>query len=115
MSKPSDFFNYKNGTLCSDGIKLTSIADKTGTPVYVYSAAAFLKPLKEIQTGLKGIDHTVCFAVKANSNVAILKMLADAGAGMDLVSGGELFRAGVAGVPAKNRFFPALEKPRVKS
>lgn len=110
MSKPLDFFNYKNGTLSADGVSLDCVADLTGTPVYVYSASAFLSPLKQLQEGLKSLDHTVCFAVKSNSNIAILKLLADAGAGMDLVSGGELYRAGLAGVPGERIVFSGVGK-----
>lgn len=87
MSKPLDFFNYQKDLLSSGGVTLSEVAKQVGTPVYVYSADAFLKPLKEINAGLNQVDHTVCFAVKSNSNIAILKMLAQAGAGMDLVSG----------------------------
>src|SRR4051812_9677072 len=110
MSAPLDFFEYKNGSLSSDGVKLEKIADTVGTPCYIYSADAFLTPLREFQKGLAGIDHTVCFAVKSNSNIAILKLLAENGAGMDLVSGGELFRAGIAGVAPSKVVFSGVGK-----
>ena len=110
MSKPQDFFPYRNGILHAERTPLPKIARKFGTPVYVYSAEAFIKPLHEIQRGLKSIDHLVCFAVKSNSNVSILKMLAREGAGMDLVSGGELFRAGVAGVRPDRIVFSGVGK-----
>lgn len=110
MSRPTDFFNYKNGVLTSDGVSLYDIAEITGTPVYVYSTNALLSPLKELQKGLKGIDYMVCFAVKSNSNLGILKLLADAGAGMDLVSGGELFRVAMAGVDPKKTVFSGVGK-----
>src|SRR5688572_28915197 len=99
MSFPLDHFPYRNGALTAQGVPLSEIADFTGTPVYVYNAEAFLSPLRELQAGLAGVDHLVCFAVKSNSNIAVLKLLMEAGAGMDLVSGGELFRAQMAGVP----------------
>jgi diaminopimelate decarboxylase len=101
MTQPLQFFGYRNGKLSTDGIPLDEVARLVGTPAYVYSADAFLTPLREIQKGLESVDHLVCFAVKANSNVAILKMLADAGAGTDLVSGGELYRAEMARVPGE--------------
>jgi diaminopimelate decarboxylase len=111
MSSPLDFFQYdRSQELCTDGMKLSEIARKMGTPVYVYNASAFLEPLKELKKGLKTLDHLICFAVKSNSSLAILKMLADAGAGMDLVSGGELYRAEKAGVPRDRIVFSGVGK-----
>jgi diaminopimelate decarboxylase len=110
MSKPLDFFTYQNGSLSADDVALSEVADLIGTPVYVYSANAFQAPLRELQKGLKGIDHLICFAVKSNSNIAILKLLAEAGAGMDLVSGGELYRAQAAGVPGDRIVFSGVGK-----
>ena len=112
MSRSSEFFLYQDKSLSTDHVTLSEIAKKTGTPVYVYSAAALLKPLKELQQGLAGIDHLVCFAVKSNSNIAVLKLLASHGAGMDLVSGGELFRAEKAGVSADKIVFSGVGKTR---
>lgn len=110
MSTPLDHFKYKNGSLAADGVALEKVADKVGTPFYAYSAEGFLKPLRELQKGLAGLDHLICFAVKSNSNIAILKLLADAGAGMDLVSGGELHRAGIAGVSPRKIVFSGVGK-----
>lgn len=110
MSRPTDFFNYKNGILTSDEVSLASVAEHTGTPVYVYSAQGLLSPLLELQKGLAGLDHMICYAVKSNSNLGILKLLADAGAGMDLVSGGELFRVEAAGVDPKKIVFSGVGK-----
>jgi hypothetical protein len=73
MSGPLDYFKYSGGELKVDGVSLSEIAKKNGTPVYVYSAQAFLKPLQALQEGLRGIDHLICFAVKSNSNISILK------------------------------------------
>src|SRR4051812_43513867 len=102
MTTPYDFFHYKDGVLKAEQVALDHIAEEVGTPVYVYSKEAFLSPLRELKEGLSEVDSLICFAVKANSNLAVLKLLAGAGAGMDLVSGGELFRALKAGVdPAK--------------
>jgi diaminopimelate decarboxylase len=115
MSAPLDFFQYdRSQNLCADGIRLSEIAQKLGTPVYVYNAAAFLEPLKEFKKGLRSLDHLVCFAVKSNSSLAILKMLAQAGAGMDLVSGGELYRAEKAGVPRNRIVFSGVGKTSVE-
>jgi diaminopimelate decarboxylase len=110
MSLPTDFFHYKKNALSVDGVLLSKIAEEVGTPAYVYSAEAFLSPLKELQRGLRSIDHLICFAVKANSNLGILKLLDQAGAGMDLVSGGELHRAGLAGVSSKKIVFSGVGK-----
>ena len=89
MSRPSDYFKHVGGELQSEGVALSKIAEKVGTPVYVYSADALRAPLRALKQGLGGIDHLVCFAMKSNSNIAVLKLLSDEGAGMDLVSGGE--------------------------
>ena len=110
MTAPLDFFRYGAGGLSVDGVRLEDIADKVGTPCYVYSAEAFLKPLRELEKGLAGLDHMICFAVKSNSNIAILSLLAKAGAGMDLVSGGELYRAAAAGAPARKIVFSGVGK-----
>lgn len=110
MSAPFDYFQYKSGKLTAEGVSLEKIADLTGTPVYIYSAEAFLSPLRELKKGLAKLDHLVCFAVKSNSNIAILKMLADEGAGMDLVSGGELYRAGAAGIAGGKIVFSGVGK-----
>jgi diaminopimelate decarboxylase len=115
MSRPLDFFKYeRDSELSVAGVPLSRIAEQVGTPVYVYSAEAFLRPLRELQDGLKSLDHVVCFAVKSNSNISILKMLHHAGAGMDLVSGGELYRAGLAGVPGSKIVFSGVGKTRAE-
>ncbi len=85
-SRSQDFF-------CED-VSVQRLSAAVQTPFYLYSAAAFLKPLREMQNELKGHPHQIFFAVKANSNIAILNLLYQAGAGLDIVSGGELYRAG---------------------
>src|SRR5438093_2483622 len=81
------------------------MAEKFGTPTYVYSAGTILDHYARLDAALALLDHLICYAVKANSNRAILKLLADAGAGFDIVSGGELFRVLAAGGdPAKCTF-----------
>src|SRR5512140_696449 len=93
---------YLDRTLTVDGIALADVAAKTGTPCYVYSAATILGNYRAYEEPLQGFPHTVCYAMKANGNLAILKLLADAGAGFDIVSGGELYRVLKAGGdPAK--------------
>src|SRR5690606_7686481 len=95
-------FSYVNGQLQADGVNLAEVAAEFGTPCYVYSRAALEARLRAYQSPLEGIPHLVCYAVKANSNLALLQVLAKLGAGFDIVSGGELervLRAG--GDPAK--------------
>ena len=100
-------FQYRNGALHCEDVDLARVAGKFGTPTYVYSAETILDHYARLDAALAPLDHLICYAVKANSNRAILKLLADAGAGFDVVSGGELFRvlaADPAGVGAKCTF-----------
>ena len=93
---------YLDRTLTCDGVALADIAAKAGTPCYVYSAATILANYRAYEDALQGSPHTICYAVKANGNLAILRLLAQAGAGFDIVSGGELYRVLKAGGdPAK--------------
>ncbi len=92
-----DSFCYKNGRLFAEGVDVERIATEVGTPVYIYSKATFLDHLKKIQTAYSDVDLTVCYSIKACGNINILRFLADAGSGFDIVSGGELFRAQQAG------------------
>jgi diaminopimelate decarboxylase len=110
MSYPRDFFSYQNGILTSQGVSLNTVAQSLGTPTYVYSADAFLSNLHELEAGLQGIDHQICFAMKSNSNLAVIRLLSQAGAGVDVVSGGELFRAQKAGVPHHRIVFSGVGK-----
>jgi len=98
-------FRYRDGELYCDGVDLARVAESFGTPVYVYSAGTILDHYTRLDAALAPLDHLICYAVKANSNRAILKLLADAEAGFDIVSGGELFRVLAAGGdPAKCTF-----------
>src|SRR4030095_637044 len=98
-------FHYRDGHLCCEDVHLTRIAKEFGTPTYIYSAETILNHYARLDAALAPLDHLICYAVKANSNRAILKLLADAGAGFDIVSGGELFRVLAAGGdPAKCTF-----------
>ena len=85
-------FEYSNGSLHCEQVDLQEIAAQAGTPAYVYSAAAILQRYREYDQAFGEHPHTVCYAVKANSNLAILRLLARAGGGFDIVSGGELYR-----------------------
>jgi len=93
----ADTFFYRQGQLHCEEIELNALAEQYGTPAYVYSQAAILDRWNEYERALAGIPHRVCFAVKANSNLAVLNALARAGAGFDIVSGGELQRVLKAG------------------
>jgi len=98
-------FHYRDGELYCEGVDLARVAESFGTPVYVYSAGTILDHYTRLDAALGSLDHLICYAVKANSNRAILKLLADAEAGFDIVSGGELFRVIAAGGdPAKCTF-----------
>jgi diaminopimelate decarboxylase len=98
-------FHYRDGKLYCEDVDLTLAAEQLGTPLYIYSAGTVLDHYARLDAALAPLDHLICYAVKANSNRAILKLLADAGAGFDIVSGGELFRALKAGAdPAKCTF-----------
>ena len=99
------FFHYGDGKLHCEDVDLARIAEKFGTPVYVYSAGTILDHYRRLDAALTPLDHLICYAVKANSNRSILKLLADKGAGFDIVSGGELYRVLAAGGdPAKCTF-----------
>lgn len=109
-----DHFNYHGGELCAEDVPLARIAAQVGTPVYVYSAATLTRHFGLFQQALDWTDHLVCFAVKANSNLAVLKLLGDLGAGMDVVSGGEYARAKAAGVPGDRIVFSGVGKTQAE-
>ena len=97
-----DHFNYKQGKLFAEQVPVDKIAEQVGTPAYIYSKATFLEHLRKIQHAYKAIDTMVCYSIKACGNINILKFMAKAGYGFDIVSGGELYRALQAGAdPAK--------------
>ncbi len=105
-----DHFLYRDGMLHAEDVPLTQIARSVGTPVYVYSAATLLRHYRLFDEALAWGPHLVCYAVKAASNVALLKLLGDAGAGMDVVSEGEYRRARAAGVPGERIVFSGVGK-----
>ncbi|MFH5772658.1 diaminopimelate decarboxylase [Paracoccus sp. NGMCC 1.201697] len=105
-----DHFNYVDGLLHAEDVPLTRIAAEVGTPVYVYSTATLTRHFKLFQEALAWTDHLVCFAVKSNSNLAVLKLLGSLGAGMDIVSAGEYARAKAAGVPGERIVFSGVGK-----
>jgi len=92
-----DYFNYKNGRLFAENVSVEKIADEVGTPVYIYSKATFKEHLQKIQRAYGLLDTILCYSVKACGNINILKFMAEAGSGFDIVSGGELYRVLQAG------------------
>jgi diaminopimelate decarboxylase len=99
------FFRYHDGKLHCEDVDLPRVAQEFGTPLYVYSAGTILDHYHRLDTALVSFDHLICYAVKANSNRAILKLFSEAGAGFDIVSGGELFRVlNAGGDPGKCTF-----------
>ncbi len=112
-------FEWKNcasGARCEEvfceGVSLESIANKFGTPTYAYSSAAIADAYREFQEGLRGLRHTVCFAVKSNGNLAILQQLAKLGSGFDIVSGGELRLLQSIGASGRRIVFSGVGKSR---
>src|SRR5882762_8134235 len=105
-------FHYHDRHLYCEDVDLTRVATEFGTPTYVYSAGTILDHYTRLDVALAALDHLICYAVKANSNRAILKLLAGAGAGFDIVSGGELYRVLAAGGdPAKCTFAGVGKSP----
>ncbi len=107
-----DHFTYQNGQLAAEDVSLAELAEQVGTPFYCYSRATLERHFKVFDEALAGLDHTICYAVKANGNLAVVKTLARLGAGADVVSGGELTRALTAGVPAEKIVFSGVGKTR---
>lgn len=105
-----DYFLYKQGELYAEDVPIRDIARAVGTPFYVYSAATFRRHYQLFQEALDGMDHLICYAMKANGNLAILKLMADLGAGIDVVSGGEYAKARAAGVPGARIVFSGVGK-----
>ena len=107
-----DHFLYRDGILHAEDVPLPEIAAAVGTPFYVYSTATLTRHYQLFKEALDGVPNMVCYAMKANSNQAVLKVLASLGAGMDVVSGGEYARAKAAGVPGDRIVFSGVGKTR---
>lgn len=105
-------FHYRDGHLFCEEFDVAVAAERFGTPLYLYSAGTILDHYTRLDEALAGLDHLICYAVKANSNRAILRLLRDAGAGFDIVSGGELFRALKAGADPRKCTFAGVGKSR---
>lgn len=107
-----DAFTYRDGELFAEGVALSAIASRFGTPTYVYSRAHIEAQYRSYADALQGVPHLVCYAVKANSNLAVLNLLARLGSGFDIVSSGELERVLAAGGSADRIVFSGVGKSR---
>jgi len=109
-----DHFQYRDGELYAEGVKVSDIAKAVGTPFYLYSSATFKRHFRVFTEAFKGTDALICYAVKANSNQAVLTILAQQGAGADVVSEGELRRALKAGISAEKIVFAGVGKTKTE-
>jgi diaminopimelate decarboxylase len=107
-----DHFTYRHHELCCESVSLRAIAEAVGTPSYVYSKAALVESFRAYDRAFAAVPHLVCYAIKANANLGLLATLAREGAGADIVSAGELYRALRAGIPAGKIIFSGVGKTR---
>jgi diaminopimelate decarboxylase len=103
-------FQYRHGELCCEDVPVTRLADEFGTPLWIYSKAFLLHQLRQIQEAFAACEPVLCYSVKANSNLGILKTMADAGSSFDVVSGGELYRVKAAGADTTKVVFAGVGK-----
>src|SRR5947208_16019049 len=104
------YFEYRNGELNCEDVPLRTIAEDVGTPVYIYSEQTLRRHVRVFDEAFQGVPHLICYAVKANSNINLLRRFAEWGTGFDIVSGGELFRVLRAGATAEKVIFAGVEK-----
>ena len=107
-------FDYQNGEMFAEDVPLARIAAEVGTPVYVYSTATFIRHYRVFADSFSDTPALIAYSVKANSNIAVLATLAEQGAGADVVSGGELKRALIAGIPASKIVFSGVGKTHLE-
>jgi len=105
-----DFFSYRNNKLYAEGVSVERMASELGTPLYIYSEKTLKRHFKVFDSAFRKADHLVCYSVKANSNIAVIKAFADEGGGFDIVSGGELYRALKAGADPARIVFSGVGK-----
>jgi diaminopimelate decarboxylase len=105
-----DYFEYRNGELWAEEVRVSELAQTFGTPLYVYSARTLKRHYQAFDQALSGMDHLTCFSVKANSNISLLNLLGGFGAGVDIVSGGELYRALKAGIDPQKIVYSGVGK-----
>src|ERR1700745_1750503 len=103
-------FRYQGGELSCEAVPLRRIAEAVGTPCYIYSHATLVRQFRSFDSAFNEVPHLVAYAIKANSNLALLRLLANEGAGADIVSGGELYRALQAGIGPQRIVFAGVGK-----
>ncbi len=108
-------FSYRGGRLCAESVPLEDLARRFGTPLYVYSHATLTGHFERLDRAFAGVPHLICYSVKSCANLAVLKTLANAGAGFDIVSGGELRRALATGSARRRSSSPAWGRRRRRS
>jgi diaminopimelate decarboxylase len=105
-----DYFDYRDGELWAEQVRVRDLAERFGTPLYVYSTRTLTRHYRAFDSALQGLDHLTCFSVKANGNVGLLRLMGRLGAGVDIVSGGELHRALKAGIDPRKIVFSGVGK-----
>ena len=103
-------FKYRDNTLYCEDVPVPAIAAKIGTPFYLYSHATLKRHFQAFRTAFEGVENLICYSAKANTNLAVLKLFADSGCGLDIVSGGELYRGLKAGFPANRIVYSGVGK-----
>src|ERR1700753_3295431 len=103
-------FSFHDGELYCEKVPVAKLAEKYGTPLWVYSKSFLLGQLKQIQTAFAEVDPVICYSVKANSTLGILKVIRDAGCSFDVVSGGELYRVKASGADTSKVVFAGVGK-----
>ena len=103
-------FHYKKGELYCEDVPISSVAEKVGTPFYVYSHATLKRHFEAFDGAFSDVRHLTCYSMKSNSNMALLSLFARQGGGVDIVSGGELYRALKAGVDPRKIVFSGVGK-----
>ncbi len=106
----NDSFHYREGRLYCEGVSAADLVGAFGTPLYVYSRASIVQRYRDLDQAFRPVDRLIAYSVKANGNLSILRLLGEQGAGADIVSGGELFRTRLAGIPADRIVFSGVGK-----
>ena len=109
-----DFFTFKNGELHCEGVPASRLAAEVGTPAFVYSKATLLRHYRQVAEAFAAVDPTICYSIKSNGNLAVCKLLAEAGCGFDVTSGGELYRALAAGGEPSKIIYAGVGKTDVE-
>lgn len=109
-----NFFEFKDNRLFAEDLDVSALAEEYGTPLYIYSAQTLRRHFTAFDTAFENLDHLICYSAKANSNINILRLLGDMGAGLDIVSGGELFRGLAAGIDPSRIVYSGVGKRDVE-